>query len=71
MKPFQGFTGFDPLNTFSAGAAPAEEMKQQAPPAGAVFQQMLQHMQQHQTAQKSHARNLADNLWLMGQGHTK
>jgi hypothetical protein len=71
MKPFQGFGGFDPLNTSSQGAAPEEVQQQSSSTAGNVFQQMMQHMQQHKTAQKSHSRNLADNLWLMGQGHTK
>ncbi len=71
MQGFKGFGGFDPLNTFSQGAAPEEVQQQSSSTAGNVFQQMLQQMQQRQTAQKSHSRNLADNLWLMGQGHTK
>ena len=65
MKPFNGFSGFAPMNQI--GGSYEEPAAEQKPTTGGkVFDQILQQMKAAQQGQKTAMKSKVDMLWPMG-----
>ena len=65
MKPFNGFSGFTPMNHI--GGTYEEPATEQKPATGGkVFDQILQQMKAAQQGQKTAMKSKVDMLWPMG-----
>jgi hypothetical protein len=65
MKPFNGFSGFAPMNQIG-GSSQEPPTQPDTSSGGKVFDQILQQMQAAKEGQKTAMKSKVDMLWPMG-----